>query len=71
MANEGKRVGLITGGVGDLGYASAVKMAAMGLDVVLVDIKEFTKENLLLFKIAINQLIKVGLVLLLQLRIRN
>lgn len=40
MANEGKRVGLITGGVGDLGYASAVKMAAMGLDVVLVDIKE-------------------------------
>lgn len=40
MANEGKRVGLVTGGVGDLGYASAVKMAAMGLDVVLVDIKE-------------------------------
>ena len=40
MANEGKRVGLITGGVGDLGYASAVKMAAMGLDVVLIDIKE-------------------------------
>jgi len=40
MANQGKRVGLITGGVGDLGYASAVKMAAMGLDVVLVDIKE-------------------------------
>lgn len=40
MANEGKRVGLITGGVGDLGYASAVKMAAMGLDVVLVDIKD-------------------------------
>ena len=40
MANEGKRVGLITGGVGDLGYASAVKMAAMGLDAVLVDIKE-------------------------------
>ena len=40
MANEGKRVGLITGGVGDLGYASAVKMAAMGLDVALVDIKE-------------------------------
>ena len=43
MANEGKRVGLITGGVGDLGYASAVKMAAMGLDVVLVDIKENTE----------------------------
>ena len=40
MENEGKRVGLITGGVGDLGYASAVKMAAMGLDVALVDIKE-------------------------------
>lgn len=40
MASEGKRVGLITGGVGDLGYASAVKMAAMGLDVALVDIKE-------------------------------
>lgn len=43
MANEGKRVGLITGGVGDLGYASAVKMAAMGLDVALVDIKEDTE----------------------------
>lgn len=43
MANEGKRVGLITGGVGDLGYASAVKMAAMGLDVVLIDIKENTE----------------------------
>lgn len=43
MANEGKRVGLITGGVGDLGYASAVKMAAMGLDVVLIDIKEHTE----------------------------
>lgn len=43
MANEGKRVGLITGGVGDLGYASAVKMAAMGLDVALVDFKEDTE----------------------------
>ena len=43
MANEGKRIGLITGGVGDLGYASAVKMAAMGLDVVLIDIKEHTE----------------------------
>lgn len=39
MANEGKRVGLVTGGVGDLGYASAAKMAAMGMDLVLIDIK--------------------------------
>lgn len=39
MANEGKRVGLVTGGVGDLGYASAAKMAAMGMDLALIDIK--------------------------------
>ncbi len=37
---DGRKVGLITGGVGDLGYASAEKMVAMGLDVVLLDIKE-------------------------------
>ena len=40
MASEGKRVGLVTGGVGDLGYASATKMVEMGLDVALIDIKE-------------------------------
>ena len=40
MAGHGKKVGLITGGVGDLGYASAKKMAAMGLDLVLLDINE-------------------------------
>lgn len=39
MANEGKRVGLVTGGVGDLGYASAAKMAAMDMDLALIDIK--------------------------------
>ncbi len=40
MAVHGKKVGLITGGIGDLGYASARKMAAMGLDLALLDIKE-------------------------------
>ena len=40
MENNGKKVGLITGGVGDLGYASAKKMVEMGLDTVLLDIKE-------------------------------
>ncbi len=39
MENNGKKVGLITGGVGDLGYASAKKMVEMGLDTVLLDIK--------------------------------
>jgi len=39
MAEKGKKVGLITGGVGDLGYACANKMADMGLDLALLDIK--------------------------------
>ena len=40
MENDARKVGLITGGVGDLGYASAQKMVDMGLDVALLDIKE-------------------------------
>ena len=40
MTNADKKVGLITGGVGNLGYACAEKMADMGLDVVLIDIKD-------------------------------
>ena len=40
MQEEPKRVGLVTGGVGDLGYASAEKMVVMGLDMVLMDIRE-------------------------------
>ena len=40
MDSEDTRVGLITGGVGDLGFASAKKMAEMGLDLALLDIKE-------------------------------
>ncbi len=37
--DEARKVGLITGGVGDLGYACAEKMAEMGLDLVLLDIR--------------------------------
>lgn len=37
--DEARKVGLITGGVGDLGYACAQKMAEMGLDLVLLDIR--------------------------------
>ena len=40
MARHGKKVGLITGGIGDLGYASARKMAGIGHDLALLDIKE-------------------------------
>lgn len=40
MREEARRVGLVTGGVGDLGYASAKKMVEMGLDIVLMDIRE-------------------------------
>ena len=40
MQEEARRVGLVTGGVGDLGYASAKKMVEMGLDIVLMDIRE-------------------------------
>lgn len=40
MSKRQRKVGLITGGIGDLGYASAAKMAEMGMDLVLVDIKE-------------------------------
>ena len=40
MQEEARRVGLVTGGVGDLGYASAKKMVEMGLDIVLLDIRE-------------------------------
>ena len=40
MTRTDKKVGLITGGVGDLGYACAEKMADMGLDVALIDIKD-------------------------------
>ena len=39
MAQQERKVGLITGGGGDLGYASAEKMVAMGMDVALLDIK--------------------------------
>ena len=40
MEDKDKKVGLVTGGVGDLGYACAQKMADMGLDLVLIDIRE-------------------------------
>ena len=40
MEEKAKKVGLVTGGVGDLGYACAQKMADMGLDLVLIDIRE-------------------------------
>lgn len=40
MQEGPRRVGLVTGGVGDLGYASAQKMVEMGLDMVLMDIRE-------------------------------
>lgn len=40
MEKQTRKVGLITGGVGDLGYASAEKMVEMGLDMVLLDIRE-------------------------------
>ena len=40
MAATDRKVGLVTGGAGDLGYASAVKMVEMGLDMVLLDVKE-------------------------------
>lgn len=39
MERTEKKVGLVTGGVGDLGYASAQKMVEMGLDVALLDIR--------------------------------
>ena len=39
MATSEKKVALITGGAGDLGFASAVKMAGMGLDIALLDRK--------------------------------
>lgn len=35
-----KKVGLITGGIGDLGFATAKKMADMGLDLALLDRKD-------------------------------
>ena len=37
---NGKKVGLVTGGVGDLGYASAAKMVEAGMDMALLDIRE-------------------------------
>ncbi len=40
MAAVERKVGLITGGVGDLGFACAEKMAEMGMDVALIDIAE-------------------------------
>ncbi len=40
MAADNRSVGLITGGVGDLGYACAEKMVDMGMDMALLDIKE-------------------------------
>ncbi len=36
---QNRKVGLVTGGVGDLGFASAEKMVDMGLDMCLIDIK--------------------------------
>jgi len=41
-SNKGKKVALITGGVGDLGYASAHKLADMEFDIALLDRKEGT-----------------------------
>ena len=38
MANE-KKVALISGGAGDLGFASARKMVTMGYDIALLDCK--------------------------------
>ena len=38
MVNE-NRVALISGGAGDLGFASAVKMVSMGYDIALLDCK--------------------------------
>jgi len=36
MANE-RKVALISGGAGDLGFASARKMVTMGYDIALLD----------------------------------
>ena len=38
MATE-RKVALISGGAGDLGFASAVKMVSMGYDIALLDCK--------------------------------
>jgi NAD(P)-dependent dehydrogenase (short-subunit alcohol dehydrogenase family) len=38
-SSNGKKAALITGGAGDLGFASAVKMASMGFDIALMDRK--------------------------------
>jgi NAD(P)-dependent dehydrogenase (short-subunit alcohol dehydrogenase family) len=39
------RIGLITGGVGDLGFASAQKMASMGMKLALLDIADEQKAD--------------------------